>query len=317
MSNAFTYLGAYAHSCQIPFIDIGQARVNRDSFWRATIAEHVARIPVSEQPVFIATGGGYGSFNGLVDTLKRNGSIDPAIPVADGNLFRDSAALEAEKETVRGAIRKHLAQTLKTEPSEEQVNQILSPFYSDEVNTKLVKGVLTDSGEVDKRFPKSLVLRCFDEKRSIIHVSASIYPDAEHRAALAHTAGMKTRLVAGTKPLATALKELEGSQLTPFMIASSYQRFSEQFQDFLAAKFDEIELYDTGRNPPVLIAEKKGAGQELIVHDKERYDAFLQDRNIDTSSYTTEIDNAHVLSQGHIGKDYGVVGPVDEKKLGR
>jgi len=296
MTEPFKYWGR-EWSSQLAAIKIGRGvKVPRDDWRASVIRDEIAKLPEpSESPVYIATGGGYGSNNGLIDFEKHRGNIAPAIPSIRGMDFRDHKHLEAEKPVIRDAITKYLGENAASNP--HALEQTLFTFYSDEVNTKLAKEV---------------VKAAIEGKRSVIYESPAISQDTISRAQLAKENGVKTVLVAGDMALEAAIplkKEME-----PYSVAACFKMFATRFESELAPLFDEIRLYDTDQNPPQLIAEKKSEGQPLDILNPERYAEFLAKKDIDPEQYkssTATVNSvAHELSLMLKGKgEYGQKGP--------
>jgi hypothetical protein len=259
----------------------------RKQFWAKTIQGEIAKIPTSETPVYIATGGGYGSFDTLIDHLKSTGEIDSAIPSIKGDMYRELSPIKAEAEGIKKA-RKSVLSDEKLHANPDGVEQAVTGFYSDEVNTKIAKEVVKGA---------------IRAKKSSIHESASIYDDTIERAKLAKEHGLKTVLIAGDKNLDTAIETLK--HIEPANTARSYQKFSERFGKELVNLFDEIQLYNTDQSPPVLIAQKKGVGQELEVLNEELYGQFTAKRHLKPDLYaspTVKENPIHLDWQGKEGK---------------
>jgi len=315
---AFQYGGSdVENSSQLSHVNVGQARILRDELWRAIIKEHFEKLPHSEHPVYIATGGGYGSFNALINQLKAVGEIDPNIPVLKGDDFRNHPAFDTEKEDVKEEIRKHLEAIEASNPADQQqpvtdedVNKILTAFYSDEVNTKFVKGV-TINGEISRDVPRSLLLRAITEGKSVIHESAFIYPEDVVRPAMAKE-GSKTVLIAGDCDMDGAIARLP--HILPKATATSFKRFASRFESELVPAFDQIKLYNSDSEPPKLIAIKRGKGQELEVLEPALYHAFLAKKDVDVEKYASRIDESNVIQAGHQKATYNPILPEGPKQ---
>jgi hypothetical protein len=284
----FTFKDA-PHSSELPTIIIPEMNVvvagkrpvrqppteiSRQVFWNTVIQSACAMVPdASGTPVYIATGGGYGSFETLIEWEKEAGHIDRIIPSIGGNMFRSLPAILIEMDQVRGEIAKQL--NLQNDPVE--VERILSAFYSDEVNTCIAKEV---------------VLSLFKQGKSCIHESASLYPDTITRARAAHEQGMKTVLVAGDRDIESALRA-RNATVEPANTVRSYQVFAERFERELVPLFHEIRLYNTDDPAaPKLIAQKRSADQELIIVDRSLYERFLANGQLDPDSYKSRMAEA-------------------------
>jgi hypothetical protein len=272
---AFQYKGQYSHSSHIPSITHEQKEITRADFHAHVVQATVDTLPAVEgDPVYIATGGGYGSNDPLIAYLKSAGKIDTAIPSIKGADFRNHPSFDAEKADVLSEIQAGI-QSSRPEAAE----QIRSAFYSDEVNTKLAKEV---------------VKAAIAQGKSVIHESASIYPDTIERAQLAKAHGVKTILIAGDREHTGAIAALK-STIEPKNTATSYKQFSKRFDEELVPLFDEIQLYNTDQNPPLLIAQKKGAGKDLEIYNAELYAQFKARAKLDPDKYATPTAAANVI----------------------
>lgn len=285
MADVFKLDGQYKSSSEIPTITIGGKEVSRADFWKQQIDAKVAELPATPegtQATYIATGGGYGSNQALVDYERSQGKIGTDVVSMKGDLFRNLQVFDAEKEKVRDQIRQHLgAEALEKNPN--AVEQTLSAFYSDEVNTKIAKEV---------------VKAAFPANKSVIYESASLYPDTVERAVAAGMGGLKTVLVAGDKDLDTAIEGLK-AKIEPANTATSYKKFSARFEGELVPLFDEVRLYNADGETPVLIAEKKGKGQKLEILDQGLYDKFLAKKDIDPEQYKSPTADSNVINEDH------------------
>jgi hypothetical protein len=264
----FKYFGN-AQSSQQPYINVGQVRLARNDVHTAIVNERLANVSPTENPVYIATGGGYGANDHLIEMLKKNGDINKNIPSIKGADFRNHPFITEENETVRQSIRQFLNPEAPETVDPKAVEQILSSYFSDECNTKIAK-------EVVKGF--------FKKGASVIHESASIYPDTIERVNLAREKGLKTVLIAGTRDVEKAIEE-KSESIEKFNTAKSYQAFAARFESELVGRFDEIKLYNTDGPEPILIAEKTGPDQSLQIIDQELYAAFKKQAEINPLDY--------------------------------
>lgn len=287
----FKYNGQYANSSEIPTIKIGDQEISRADFRKGIIDKAIAELPAvpeGKQPVYVATGGGYGSFDKLIEFERGKGTVGPETEIKSlkGALFRNLPEFEAEKKDVRAQIQGYLT-SKGVEPTTEAVEQVLSAFYSDEVNTKIAKEVVKAS---------------FEAKKSAIYESASIYPDTIERAEAAKKQGIKTALIAGDKDFRKAIEDLK-ERIEPGNTAISYQKFSARFEKELVPLFDEIRLYNTDQEPPKLIAEKKGSDQKLEILDQALFARFLANGVIDPEQYKSKAADANVINVEHKERD--------------
>lgn len=281
MAIPFQYQGC-EWSSHLPAITVGETAVPRAQMHSYIIRQAVEDIPDSPGPAaYVATGGGYGSTASLIAFEKAQGHIAATVPPISGSMFRNDSVFEAEKMAVKEHIRQYLGEeAIANNP--QAVEQILSAFYSDEVNTKIAKEV---------------VKAAFAAKKSVIHESASIYADTVERARLAKAQGLKTVLIAGDKDVKSAIAALP--QVEPANTATSYQKFSARFENELVPLFDEIRLYNTDKPAPFLIAEKTGPGQPLHIIDPQLYAAFIAKKSIDPSSYQSATAGTNTLLAEH------------------
>lgn len=310
--NVFKYQGA-EFSSQLPNISMTIAAgtpgarsfsTPRGQFHTALINQKISELypenaSLPNPPVYIATGGGYGSYETLIDVAKQQGVIDPHIPLIAGCCFQDRKELLNERALVAQAVRQHLNPQSPESVTKEEVEHILSSFYSDEVNTKLAKAA---------------ILRCFNEGKSVIHRSASIYPDTIERAQAAKAKGFKTVLIAGTQDVEHALKTSNHS-VEPFNTVTSYQKFAERFERELLPLFDEVKLYDTINTPPVLLMEKRAAkpgelSGETIIHRPLDYMYFLAQKSLNPKDYASPHAEKNAIAMQHATGKYPVPEPV-------
>lgn len=293
MTEVFKLHGKYPASSDIPYITIpNEGSIERSAFWQRTIAAEVAKLSDTQgldAPVYIATGGGYGANDTLIEVLKGQGKIVSSIPSIQGEPFRTLPAFEAEKPEIRWQIAQHLGK----EEDDPAVEAVLRSFYSDEVNTKLAKEV---------------VKAAIRQRKPVIHESASIYPDTVERAELAKEHGIKTILIAGDRDHVAAIEAKQG-ETNKFNTAVSYKRFAARFEEELVPLFDEIQLYKTDTDPPTLIAQKLGANEALEILDQELYAAFINRQHIDPNRYKTPDTLASVISAEHIENQPAKDGP--------
>jgi hypothetical protein len=289
MPEVFTLDGKYTKSSDIPTIAVEGKEIARVDFWKQKIETATQALPAGksgEQPSYIATGGGYASNSELVAYEKSSGAIASDIVSIKGDLFRDLPEFAAEKELVRAQIAAFLGEEkLKENPN--AVEQTLSAFYSDEVNTKIAKEAVKAS---------------FPAHKSVIYESASIYPDTVERAIAAGQNGLKTVLIAGDKDLDTAIAALK-DKVEPANIATSYQKFSARFESELVPLFDEVRLYNIDGAEPKLIAQKTGKGQPLEILDKELYQKFLDKRSIDPQTRKSATADTNIINDEHQKKE--------------
>ena len=308
----YKYLGKYEFSSKIPTITIGNIDVPRPVFWNRQINETIEPFAsletldgVKHYPLYIATGGGYGSNSDLIQRHIANSSIPEItnIPSIKGADFLNAPGIATERELVRADIRRFLEAKEGAElVTEAAVNRILSSFYSDELNTKLAKGA---------------VLACIDHGISVIHESASIYPDTVERAKYAKSKGFETVLISGERDVDACVNELK-DKIEPSNIAKSHQLFSARFEAELLPNFDKIQIIDTN-NPDkhTLIAAKTDF--EFTVHDEEAYARFLGKGTIDPQAYASPHAQANAIAQQHAQGTYPTITPGSqpiEKGLG-
>jgi hypothetical protein len=288
MFEPFKFNGQYTNSSAIPTITVDGKEIPRVEFWKQQIDKKVAEITANAatgEPVYIATGGGYGSYNALVAYEKSKGAIGADIPSIKGDLFRNLPEFEAEKDEVRKQIRAHLGEEkLKANPN--AVEQTLSAFYSDEVNTRIGKEVVKAATRAHQ---------------SSIYESASIYNDTVERAKLAEDNGVKAVLVAGDRDMASAIAELK--HIEPANTATSYKKFADRFKNELVPLFDEVRLYNTDGKEPMLIAQKKGKGEELEILKPELYAKFLAKAVIDPKKFESPTAGDSVILEEHKERD--------------
>lgn len=271
---------------------------NRQVFWNRVIKQELSQIPESggEKPVYIATGGGYSSFDGLLDYFKQhhpqNVKLPNSIPAISGEKFYNLPELSEEKEAVKKAIIEFLIKKEHREvlPDDAKAQAMLRSFYSHEFNTTL---------------SKEIVMEAIKEHKSVAHVSASIYNDTELRASLADTYGVSSILVAGDNNLDTAIRA-QSEKTTSLDTAVSHKKFSERFQNDWINKFDQIYLYNTDEKEPILIAQKTGRDNKLEILDAEKYNAFIAKKDLDTEKYRDGVQT--VVGLGHEG-----IGPAVDK----
>lgn len=270
-----------ASSVGMPIVDDAK-EIERKQMWQMLIKQTVDALPAQKEGdplIYVATGGGYGANEMLLAAEQKSGRLPERLTAIEGHNYRNLPIFDAEKERVREAIREFLGEeAIKKNPN--AVEQTLSAFYSDEVNTQITK---------------SAVIEAFGEK-SVAHKSASLYEDTITRAKAAQDAGMTTVLVAGNRDFEKMIKD-QGDKIEPYNTARSYHTFATRFKDELVPLFDQIRLYDSDSEPPKLIAEKKGKGQELEIKDPVLYAKFVANQTMDPLDYASPTVRANVIAE--------------------
>lgn len=291
MTEVFKYkIGndAYKWSSRIPTITIDGKEVMRHEFWEQQIQDMLGTLPTpkeGETPVYIATGGGYGSYNELIDFEKKKGLIPNHLVSLKGGIFYDLPIFDEEKKLAREQAAKHIGEEgIQRNP--QAIAQTVSSFYADETNTRMAKGA------VNAAFPR---------QQSVIHESASIYPDTIERAQLAQQYGITTVLVAGDKDVRTAVEEMKG-RVEPFNTATSYQKFAARFETELMPLFDEIRLYNTDGQEPKLIAQKKSKEEKLEILNQQLYAQFINKKYITPETFKSATVDTNVIAEEHRGE---------------
>lgn len=288
----FVFDGQYKKSSEIPTIKVndalrklaeevgmsevveGKTEIPRQQMWDMFIQQELNGLPKpkeGEPLIYVATGGGYGANEMLLAAEQESGRLPANLVAIEGHKFRNHPVFAEEYARVREQIREQTPEeVLKANPN--HVEQILSSFYSDEVNTQITK---------------EAVKAAFGQ-HSVAHKSSSIYDDTGERAELAQQKHMTTVLIAGNRSRETMSNGQE--KVAEYLVKRSYHEFTqrltgekpyppdeEKMQDGkkMQELFDQIRLYDTTGETPILIAEKTGPGRELEIKNPMLYAQFV------------------------------------------
>ncbi len=277
-----------ANSNEIPTIEYGGKVISRGEFQRRMIEETVAGLPVPEgSPVYVATGGGYGSFDKLLKHEQESGRIPAEVFSIKGDNYRNHPAFKAEEAAVRAQIAEHLGEGA----TKQDIDRVYSAFYSNEVNTLI---------------GKKAVVAALEAGKSVAYESASMKGDTEERAAIAKKYGAKTVLEIGDRDVAAAIAALP--HIEPLNTAASYKNFAGRVPA-LSQAFDEVRIYNVDGEEPVLIAQKIDNQIVPVQGQEARYMKFLANANIQPEEVASRYAVANVIADEHRGAPVSVLEP--------
>lgn len=296
------------------------------------MVEEMKKRPAHEgDPVYVATGGGYGSFDLLIAQEKEAGTLDKNLPSIKGDLFRDLAEFTRAKDSKAteeeaakftryapepgseaAELRRQIEEHLKAHGApitKDAIDQIQSSFYNNEVNTLIGKEVVKAASAAGQ---------------SSAYESASLYKDTMERAEQAAQAEVKVTpvLIVGMRDIdKVVVKDAEGNNIVadkniahiePRNIATSHKNFAKRFDGEQVGDeqlpswkdtFKEIRIYDTNNleKPVLLMVKTKGGTLEPVGRDDEekamnkaKFEALLaKDKALDPEQYASKAASAN------------------------
>lgn len=239
----------------------GKLTPSRQKLHQEIINKTLAGATAQKNPRYIMFGGGTASGK---SHLMKSGKVSDILPA-------DAVSIDSDK--IKGELPEYKQRILEGDKSAAQYvheeSSLIAKAAEREAKERQYTTILDGTGDTSVE----RIRRKIDEARAKGYSADAVYVTVPLELALARAASREAKT---------------GRHVPREIIESIHAKVSQIFPK-VASEFDNVRLYDTSGEEPILIASGT-RGKELTIHDKMRYGTFLAKAKVGPHTNVAEKD---------------------------